>query len=137
MQAAAGVRMLSRILGVLTSGAFATAAWSQLKRFKMKLIIVLAMLAISTTASLAINDERPVIFDVEAERRQCLDLPEIKHQARDPVRACEYLVSERARLETVRAECLQKEQSAVLCKAIIDRIVKEYWPGITNKALIR
>jgi hypothetical protein len=53
------------------------------------------------------------------------------------VRACEYLVSERARLEAVRAECLQKEQSPVLCKAIIDRIVEEHWPGIINKALTR
>jgi hypothetical protein len=102
-----------------------------------KLIIVLAMLGISTTEALAINDEKPVIFDVEAERRQCLDLPEIKYQARDPVRACEYLVSERARLEAVRSECLQQEQSPVLCKAIIDRIVDEYWPGIINKALTR
>jgi hypothetical protein len=102
-----------------------------------KLIMVLAMLGISTTAALAINDEKPVIFDVETERRQCLDLPEIKYQARDPVRACEYLVSERVRLEAVRSECLQKEQSPVLCKAIIDRIVDEYWPGILNKALTR
>ena len=102
-----------------------------------KLIIVLAILGISTTAALASNDEKPVIFDVEAERRQCLDLPEIKYKARDPARDCEYLVSERARLETVRAECLQKEQSPVLCKAIIDRIVEEYWPGIINKALTR
>jgi hypothetical protein len=108
-----------------------------LKRLEMKLIIVLALLGISTTAALAINDDRPVIFDVEAERRQCLDLPEIKYQARDPVRACEYLVSERVRLEAVRTECLQKEQSPVLCKAIIDRIVEEYWPGIINKALVR
>ena len=54
-----------------------------LKRIGMKLIIVLATLGISTTAALAINDERPVIFDVEAERRQCPDLPEIntKHAA--------------------------------------------------------
>jgi hypothetical protein len=55
-----------------------------------------------------------------------VDLPEIKYQARDPARACEYLVSERVRLEAVRTECLQKEQSPVLCKAIIDRIVEEY-----------
>jgi hypothetical protein len=102
-----------------------------------KLLFTLAMLGMSTTAALAINDDRPIIFDVEAERRQCLDLPEIKYKARDPARACEYLVSERARLETVRAECLQKEQSPVLCKAIIDRIVEEYWPGIINKALTR
>lgn len=108
-----------------------------LKWFKVNPITVLAMLVISTTASLARNDDRPIIFDVEAERRQFLDLPEIKYQARDPVRACEYLVSERARLEAVRSECLQKEQSPVLCKAIIDRIVEEYWPGILNKALVR
>jgi hypothetical protein len=108
-----------------------------LRRLAMKLIIVLATLGISTTAALAINDERPVIFDVEAEQRQCLDLPEIKYKARDPVRACEYLVSERARLEAVRSECLEKEQSPELCKAIIDRIVEESWPGILNKALVR
>jgi hypothetical protein len=108
-----------------------------LERFEINLVAVLAILAISTTAPRAANDDRPIIFDVEAERRQCLDLPEIKYQARDPVRACEYLVSERARLEAVRAECLQKERSAVLCKAIIDKIVEEYWPGIFNKALIR
>jgi hypothetical protein len=107
------------------------------KRLDVKLIIAVAMLGISTTAALAINDDRPVIFDVEAERRQCLNLPEIKYKARDPVRACEYLVSERARLEAVRSECLEKEQSPVLCKAIIDRIVEEYWPGILNKALVR
>jgi hypothetical protein len=107
------------------------------QRLEMKLLFALAMLGMSTTAAMAINDEKPVIFDVEAERRQCLDLPEIKYQARDPVRACEYLVSERARLEAVRSECLQKEQSPVLCKAIIDRIVEESWPGIINKALTR
>jgi hypothetical protein len=84
------------------------------KRLERKLIIALAMLGMSTTTALAINDDRPVIFDVEKERHQCLDLPEIKYQARDPARACEYLVSERARLEAVRSECLQKEQSPVL-----------------------
>jgi hypothetical protein len=108
-----------------------------IRRLEMKLIIVLAMLCITTTAALATNDDRPVIFDVEAERRQCLELPEIKYKARDPDRACEYLVSERARLEAVRSECLEKEKSPVLCKAIIDRIVEEYWPGILNKALVR
>jgi hypothetical protein len=106
-------------------------------RLETKFIIVLALMGLSTTAALAINDDRPVIFDVEQERRQCLELPEIKYKARDPARACEYLVSERARLEAVRSECLQKEQSPALCKAIIDRIVEEYWPGIINKAVTR
>ena len=84
----------------------------------MKLIIAVAMQGITTTAALAINDDRPVIFDVEAEQRQCLDLPEIKYKARDPVRACEYLVSERARLEAVRSECLEKEQSRCLVRRL-------------------
>jgi hypothetical protein len=108
-----------------------------LERFETNLVVAVAILAISATAPRAADDDRPIIFDVEAEHRQCLDLPEIKYQARDPARACEYLVSERARLEAVRAECLQKEQSVAQCKAIIDRIVEEYWPGIMNKALIR
>ena len=100
------------------------------------LVIALALLCVAATAR-AGNDGHPIKFDVEAETRQCLALPEIKSQARDPARACEYLVSERVRLETMRAGCLEDAQSPVFCKAIVDRYVEEYWPGILAKALVR
>jgi hypothetical protein len=101
------------------------------------LVIALALLGVSTTAAMAGNDNYPIIYDVATETRQCLDIPEIKYKARDPARACEYLVAERARLEAMRAECLEEDKSPVFCKAVVERYVEEYWPSILNKALVR
>jgi hypothetical protein len=102
-----------------------------------RIILAAALLAISATSALAGNDNHPIIFDVAKETRECLDIPEIKYKARDPARACEYLVAERARLETLRAGCMEDAKSPVFCKAVVDRYVEENWPGILNKALVR
>ncbi len=48
-----------------------------------KFVTALALLGVATTAQ-AGSDGHPLKFDVEAETRQCLALPEIKSQALRP-----------------------------------------------------
>lgn len=100
--------------------------------------LLLAALAIGlSSGAWAGNDGHPIRFDVQKEMAECMEMPIIKFQARDPVRACELITHERAYVETLWAGCMSEGAGEGFCHAVVNRYVAETAPGVMNKALTR